>query len=66
MELCYWCPTCKKYLIFETDLPVVCGSPICAQCNGQVWKKDVVKAKEEIEKEKEKKRLEKEKRHAQK
>lgn len=48
-ELAYWCPTCKKYLIFETELPVICGSPICAKCNGQVWVKTVAEAKAAIE-----------------
>ena len=36
----FWCPTCKKPLTIETDSPVICGSPVCAECNGQIWRKD--------------------------
>ncbi len=63
-EHAYWCPTCKKYLLFETNLPVIAGNLICIKCNSQVWKKDVVKANEEIARKEEQRRLEKEKRHA--
>ncbi len=37
--LYFWCPTCKKHLVVEIDSPIICGSPVCAVCHGQVWRK---------------------------
>jgi len=59
MILTYWCPTCSKHLTIETDSPIICGKPICAVCNGEVWRKskewveakinmDKIKAEEKI------------------
>ena len=45
MKINYWCPTCKKHLIVEVNSSIVCGSPVCAVCNGQVWKKSAEWAK---------------------
>ena len=39
-KLYYWCPTCRKLLTIEIDSPVVCSAPVCAKCNGQVWRKN--------------------------
>lgn len=38
-KIYYWCPTCKVLHTIEVDSPVICGRPICAKCNGQVWRK---------------------------
>ena len=38
-HLHYWCPTCKELLTVDVKGPIICGSPVCAKCNCQVWKK---------------------------
>lgn len=38
-KLYYWCPTCRKLLTVEVVSPIICGAPVCAECNSQVWRK---------------------------
>ncbi len=37
----YWCPTCKKELVYKTDEVVIPSQMICAKCEGQVWKREI-------------------------
>lgn len=38
-HISYWCPTCKKQLILETEAQVICSKPMCSECKSEVWPK---------------------------
>jgi DNA-directed RNA polymerase subunit RPC12/RpoP len=40
-EIKYWCPTCKKELVFKTSDPVIPAQSSCVKCRGQVWLREV-------------------------
>ncbi len=42
----FWCPNCKKTLVYISDKEVMPTNMMCTECFGQVWRKEVEEVKD--------------------